>query len=228
MSAISAVLFDLDGTLLDTAPDLVLATNRVLIEEGRPALPFERLRPHVSAGAPALLRLAFGQNLDGEAMAPRLQRLLDCYRDNLAVHTRLFEGMADVLEHIEREGLPWGVVTNKPGWLTEPLMETLELAQRAGCIVSGDSTAEQKPHPLPMLEAARRIRTNPACCIYVGDDARDIQAGRAAGMKTLAASYGYIKSCDDPGAWGADGMIETPLDLLHWLRQRDTRREAMV
>lgn len=215
MTMPAAVLFDLDGTLLDTAPDLINATNHVLQHEGRAAIAFEQLRPHVSAGAGVLLEMALGEAVDDA----RLQRLLDFYRANLAVATRLFDGMAAVLAHIEALGLPWGVVTNKPSWLTNPLMDALDLSPRAGCIISGDSTPEQKPHPLPLLEAARRIQVDPARCLYVGDDRRDIQAGQAAGMPTVAAAYGYIRPNDPPHTWGADGLIESPLELMTWLAQ---------
>ncbi|BBL70216.1 phosphoglycolate phosphatase [Methylogaea oryzae] len=216
---VTTVLFDLDGTLLDTAPDLAAAVNRVLREEGRDALPLEYLRPVVSAGASAMLVRAFGNDQDETLFQQRLRLMLDFYRNNIAQHTRLFDGMAQVLERLEALGRPWGVVTNKPAWLTEPLMEALQLAQRSGCIVSGDTVAEKKPHPMPMLEACRRINSRPECCVYVGDADRDIAAGRAAGMKTLAAAYGYVPEGDDPNDWGADALLHSPLDLLAWLER---------
>lgn len=213
----TTILFDLDGTLLDTAPDLVSAVNRVLIDEGRPALALPQLRPYVSAGATAMLNRAFGEDQDAALLQDRLQFMLDFYRNNIAVHSQLFDGMDLVLETLETLGLRWGVVTNKPGWLTEPLLQAMQLAQRCGCIISGDTVAERKPHPLPMLEACRRIGSEPAHCVYVGDADRDIEAGRAAGMKTLAAAYGYIAEGDDPSRWGADGLLHAPSDILLWL-----------
>lgn len=216
-NAVNTVLFDLDGTLLDTAPDLVEAVNQVLLDEGRPTLPLAQLRPYVSGGAGVLLRQAFGENQGAEQFQARLRFMLDFYRDNIARHTRLFDGMAAVLDALDGQGLSWGVVTNKPGWLTEPLLQALALAGRCGCIISGDSVAEKKPHPMPMLEACRRIGSQPECCVYLGDDSRDIQAGRAAGMKTLAAAYGYVPEGDDAGRWGADGLLHAPAELLSWL-----------
>lgn len=216
---VTTILFDLDGTLLDTAPDLVAAVNQALQEENLPTLSLERLRPYVSGGAGVLLRQAFGEAQEAERFEARLRLMLDFYRGNIARHTRLFDGMAEVLERLEEQRLPWGVVTNKPGWLTEPLLQALDLARRCGCIISGDSVAEKKPHPLPMLEACRRIGQPPESCVYLGDDSRDIQAGRAAGMKTLAAAYGYIPAGDDAGRWGADGLLHAPTELLAWLER---------
>jgi len=210
---IQGVLFDLDGTFADTAPDLAAALNFALRQAGRAPLPYERIRPHVSHGAQALLRLGFGEE-PGEG--PR-QELLRFYRDNLTRHTRLFPGMALVLERLEHAGLPWGIVTNKPAWLTEPLMQGLGLFERAGCIVSGDTTANKKPHPEPILLACRLIAVPPAACLYVGDAARDIEAGRNAGTRTLAALFGYLGEQDRPEEWGADGLIERTEEILGWL-----------
>lgn len=217
-ASIDTVLFDLDGTLLDTAPDLVNAVNQVLLNEGRPALPLAQLRPFVSGGASVLLCRAFDE--DASLHQDRLRLMLDFYLNNIAVYSRLFEGMAAVLEILESQGLLWGIVTNKPSWLTAPLLQVLELAQRSACVISGDTVAEKKPHSLPMLEACRRIGSQPQCCVYVGDDSRDIEAGRAAGMKTLAAAYGYVPEGDDPNRWGADGLLHAPGDLLPWLERR--------
>ncbi|MDJ0862714.1 MAG: HAD-IA family hydrolase [Gammaproteobacteria bacterium] len=216
-SPVRTVLFDLDGTLLDTAPDLAYALNHVLHEQGCGPLPFEQIRPKVSHGARALVRLGFGLGPEDADYGSLRQRLLDVYRANLACRTRLFPGMDTVLTAIEQRGLSWGVVTNKPAWLTDPLMDSLGLAARASCVVSGDTTGNSKPHPEPMLHACQRTGSRPAEAIYVGDAPRDIQAGRSAGVRTLVALFGYLEPDDRPESWGADGSIERPEELLDWL-----------
>jgi len=214
---ISTVLFDLDGTLADTAPDLAYALNRVLEEQGSPSLPFAAIRPIVSHGGIALIRFGFGLEPDHPRFAGLRQRLLDIYRENITARTRLFPGMAELLSQIEERGLNWGVVTNKPAWLTEPLMEGLKLTTRAATIISGDTLDERKPHPAPMLLACREAGSEPGQCLYIGDAERDILAGRNAGMRTLVALYGYISERDSPMAWGADGAVNTPGETLTWL-----------
>jgi len=213
------VLLDLDGTLLDTAPDMAEALNRLLVDEGLQELPFERIRPHVSHGAPRLLRLAFG-----EPELTRYQdlrrRFLDFYRAGLAEHTRMFDGFEGVLNALEAAGLRWGIVTNKPGWLTLPLLEELGLAARSGCIVSGDTLAERKPHPMPLLHAAALLGLAPQECVYVGDAERDVQAARNAGMIPLVAGFGYFDAGEDPAAWHPDAVFGRPADLLEWLGLR--------
>jgi phosphoglycolate phosphatase len=217
---VQAVLFDLDGTLLDTAPDLIEAANAALAGAGYAPLSLAALRPHVSAGAGAILLAALEQRGgDPARLDDLLPSMLKAYRENIARHTRLFDGMDAVLDAIEARGLPWGVVTNKPAWLTNPLLEALRLNRRAACVVSGDTVAEKKPHPLPMLEAARRMGHEAAACVYLGDAGRDIEAGQRAGMRTLAALYGYLTDGDDPRAWGADEMLDAPRDLLPWLER---------
>jgi phosphoglycolate phosphatase len=217
---VQAVLFDLDGTLLDTAPDLVSAANAALAGAGYAPLPLAALRPHVSAGAEAILRAGLEQHGgDPARLDDLLPPMLSAYRENIARHTRLFDGMDAVLDALEARGLPWGVVTNKPAWLTDPLMEALNLSGRAACVVSGDTVTEKKPHPLPMLEAARRVGHAAAACVYLGDASRDIEAGQRAGMRTLAALYGYLTDGDDPRVWGADDLLDTPRDLLPWLER---------
>ena len=211
-----AVLLDLDGTLLDTAPDMSAALNALREEEGQPAMPLAALRQYVSHGAIALVRAGFGSPPDVEFERLRL-RFLDIYRGRLSVATRPFDGFDAVLGQLEQAGLPWGVVTNKPGWLTEPLMAELGLAARAGCIVSGDTLPQRKPHPAPLLHAARLLDRAPGDCLYVGDAERDIVAGRAAGMRTLAARFGYLAPDEDPAAWQPDGILESPVDLLDWV-----------
>jgi phosphoglycolate phosphatase len=214
---IRTILFDLDGTLLDTAPDLANALNTLLIEQGLPALPYESIRPVVSHGGRALIETGFALQEGDPGFDDLRQRLLEIYRDTLSARTRLFPGMEEVLAQLEARRFNWGVVTNKPAWLTEPLLEDLHLAQRAACIVSGDTTANRKPHPEPMLYACTKAGSQASQCVYIGDAQRDIEAGRQAGMKTLAALYGYIGTEDQPEDWGADASIENPLAILEWL-----------
>lgn len=212
-----AVLFDLDGTLADTAPDLAGALNALLGELGRPGLPFATIRPHVSHGARALIRLGFGLADDAPDFGPLHRRFLDLYRGAIARETRLFDGMEALLAGAEARGVPWGVVTNKPAWLTDPLMAALGLAARAGCIVSGDTTPHAKPHPAPLLHASRLVGVPPQACLFVGDAERDVEAGRRAGMRTLVARFGYLGPDDRPEAWGADGQVDTPDEIAAWL-----------
>jgi len=212
----SALLLDLDGTLLDTAPDMGGALNRLRGESGLAPLPAAVIRPVVSHGAMRLVKLGFPQAEGDEFERLRL-RFLELYSQFLAVDTQLFPGIEAVLAELEERAIPWGVVTNKPGWLTDPLMAALGLDRRAACVVSGDTVAERKPHPLPLLHAAERIGLAPSDCLYVGDAERDIQAGRAAGMTTVVAAYGYIASDDEPERWDPTGIVEHPLELLDWI-----------
>jgi phosphoglycolate phosphatase len=216
-SPYNTVLFDLDGTLLDTAPDLANALNAALQSSGRQPLPFDIVRPVVSHGGNALIELGFGLRPDDPGFAAARQELLDYYQNNIAQHTRLFPGMEEVLAYIETHDLNWGVVTNKPGWLTQPLMDALDLTRRAAGIVSGDTLKERKPHPAPLLHACRLIGTEPRRCLYVGDAERDIQAGQNAGMTTLVALFGYLMAGDRPETWGASALIREPQDILAWL-----------
>ncbi|HZF17441.1 MAG TPA: phosphoglycolate phosphatase [Steroidobacteraceae bacterium] len=222
--AIDAVLFDLDGTLLDTAPDMAAALNALLIEEGAAPIPFAQIREHVSHGGAALVRLGFPEARDDEFERLRL-RLLKLYRRDIPRETRLFDGLESVLGELERAHVPWGVVTNKPGWLTEPLLAALDLASRAGCVVSGDTLSERKPHPLPLLHAARLMGLEPLRCLYVGDAERDMRAARAAGMRTLIARYGYLSAADRPQDWLADGMVDRPQDILTWMQATAPRQQ---
>jgi 2-phosphoglycolate phosphatase len=217
MRNIRTVLFDLDGTLLDTAPDLADALNAVLRENHRPPRSFEEIRGVVSHGGMALIRLGFELDESHPDFQPLRQRLLALYRDNLSRRTRPFPGMNEVLDQLETLGYNWGVVTNKPGWLTDPLLKDLGLFSRADCIVSGDTLETRKPHPAPMLYACEQIGSTPEQCVYVGDAQRDVEAGRNAGMHTLVALFGYFQKHDRPHEWHADGVIHAPLDLLDWL-----------
>jgi N-acetyl-D-muramate 6-phosphate phosphatase len=210
------VLFDLDGTLADTAPDLYAAQALLSKEQGLEPLPFEAVRNHVSHGSSALVRLAFPDAEDARFEELRA-RFLEIYAQNLFLDTVLFPGMESLLAWLESRGLNWGVVTNKPAFLTDPLMRSLGLDRRAACVVSGDSIEERKPHPAPMWHACELAGSRPAECLYVGDAERDIQAGRAAGMATLIALYGYIDESQHPEQWGADGMIREPREILDWM-----------
>jgi phosphoglycolate phosphatase len=216
-SRISTVLFDLDGTLIDTAPDMAAALEILCDEEQHARLPFSEVRPVVSNGSVALVKLAFGEQLESQTLDRLKQRYLEIYQNNLAVQSQLFEEMNDLLTHLEQNNIKWGVVTNKPGWLTEPLMESLGLHLRAACIVSADSTVNRKPHPEPMYYACKLANTRPEECIYVGDARRDIEAGQNAGMKTVIAKYGYIGDWENTEDWRADYSIQRPSQLLDYL-----------
>jgi 2-phosphoglycolate phosphatase len=217
-----AVLFDLDGTLIDTAPDMGGALNNLLIEENLPPLPLESIRPFVSQGGLVLTRLGFAERVAETEIEPLRQRFLQHYRAVVADNSRLFDGLELVLKNLEARTIPWGIVTNKPEWLTHPLLEQLGLATRSAVVIGGDTLAQRKPHPRPLLEAARRIGIDSAQCIYVGDDERDIVAGKAAQMKTLVAAYGYIEDPDAITGWNADGVIDQPIDLLQHPLMKDS------
>jgi len=214
--SIKAVLFDLDGTLLDTAPDFHESLNDLRAEENLAPLSFETVRAQVSHGGHALVRLGFGV-LDPESHEKMRMRLLNIYRKRLAKHTRLFEGGEEMLDALENRGLAWGIVTNKPGWLTDPLLVEVKLDRRARAVVSGDTLPERKPHPLPLLHAAQTLGVDPRDCVFVGDAERDAQAAQAAGMYSLIAGFGYIGDDDRADAWFQHGWLHTPLDLLAWL-----------
>ena len=214
------MLFDLDGTLLDTAPDLAFALNQVRSEQGLAPLPYAEIRPRVSHGGSALVEFGFGLSAAEPEFAPLRQRLLDIYRNNLSRETRLFPGMPEVLQSIEQRGMNWGVVTNKPAYLTEPLLQALNLYDRAACVISGDTLEQRKPHAAPMLIACQQAGSKVVQCVYVGDAQRDVEAGRNAGMRTLVAMFGYCTAEDKPDTWGADALIYEPADVLHWLDQQ--------
>jgi N-acetyl-D-muramate 6-phosphate phosphatase len=210
-------LFDLDGTLLDTAPDIAAAANQLLREEGRAELPFEQLRSRVSHGSAAVLRHCFA-DVDEARFGALHRRMLGCYRQRIATLTRPFNGFESTLRALETAGIPWGIVTNKPGWLTDALLEALQLQRRAACVLAGDSLDERKPHPRPLLVAAALMQRQPAECVYVGDARRDIDAARAAGMVPLGARFGYLGPDDEPESWQAAGWLDHPADLLAWFQ----------
>ncbi len=220
MTDIHTVLFDLDGTLADTAPDLGFALNELLREHGQQPLSHDQIRPRASYGARALLQLGFGITPDDTGYDALRRRFLDLYAANLCRETQLFPGVGELLSALPQRGLNWGIVTNKPAFLTEPLVRALGLAATAACVVSGDTTANTKPHPAPLLYACAQCGTAPANCLYVGDAARDIEAGRVAGMHTLVAMFGYIGETDDPPSWGADALVHSPGDVLEWIDAR--------
>lgn len=209
-----AVLFDLDGTLADTAPDLGGALNRQRQRRGLPPLPVAQVRPHASAGARGLLAVGFGLSPGDADYEPMREEFLALYGERLCEETRLFPGMPELLDELERRGVAWGVVTNKPERFTRPLMDALALGARAGCVVSGDTCAHPKPHPAPLLAASQRLAVDPGDCLYVGDDERDTRASLAAGMRSIVACYGYLGSGRPWQEWGAHAGIERPEDLV--------------
>ncbi|WP_457664939.1 HAD family hydrolase [Thiolapillus sp.] len=212
--AIDCLLFDLDGTLADTAPDLAHALNRTLEHFNRPTLPFEAIRPVVSHGGIALIRRGFAMEPEDKGFEERRLYLLDVYRKNICHQTRLFPGMEQVLETLCRQGVPWGIVTNKPAWLTDPLMEALPMPCGTDVVVSGDTCEHSKPHPQPLIHASTLLAIPPQRCLYVGDAERDIEAGKAAGMPTACALFGYLQEDDRPQEWQADFDLKRPQDLL--------------
>ncbi len=215
---VQAVLFDLDGTLIDSAPDLAGTANDLRQRRNLPPLPYAAYRPHGGSGARGMLGVAFGLT-PGELGYNELRdEFLVHYATRSLVETRVFEAAATLLSALDAMGLPWGIVTNKALHLAEPIARALPPLQRAAALVGGDSTPHLKPHPAPLLEAARRLGMAPEQCVYVGDDPRDIQAGRAAGMATLAAAWGYLGADLPVQAWRADAVLAEADELLQWLR----------
>jgi 2-phosphoglycolate phosphatase len=211
-----AILFDLDGTLADTAPDLAAAVNLLRTERGMAPTPYDILRPTASAGARGMIGAAFGLTPQDAGYEELRVQWFNNYQAAMAVHSTLFDGVPELLDGIADAGMAWGIVTNKPARFTDPLIPQIGL-QHAACIVSGDTTEHAKPHPAPLFEAARRLGLAPEQCWYVGDDLRDIEAGRAAGMITVACAWGYCGSIE-PASWGADYLLDDPSDLLETLR----------
>jgi 2-phosphoglycolate phosphatase len=214
---IKAVLFDLDGTLIDTAPDLGHALNLQRSRHGLAPLSDEVIRPQASHGARGLLSLGFGIGPDDPQFTPLREEFLQLYADNISRHSRPFDGVLDLLDQLENRGVAWGVVTNKPARFSQPLLSILDLAERAACIVSGDTCPQPKPHPCPLLYAAEEAGQKPEQCIYIGDAARDIEAAVAAHMPSLVAMWGYLDQTDQPQTWGAKDLIQTPAQILDYL-----------
>ncbi|MCF8175208.1 MAG: HAD-IA family hydrolase [Burkholderiaceae bacterium] len=209
-----AVLFDLDGTLADTAPDLGGALNRLLQEHGQAPLSMEKLRPHVSSGARGMIGAGLGVTPADPKYPTLQQRFLAIYQEALCVDTRLFEGVAQHLDELETQGIAWGIITNKSQRFAIPLMQQLGLRQRCACIVCGDSARRSKPHAHPMHLASALLGIKATNCVYVGDDERDVIAGRAAGMTTVVAAWGYLGDGRPPAAWGADAIAGSPQEIL--------------
>lgn len=200
---LGALLLDLDGTLIDTAPDMGGALNLLLQEEGKPPLPLADIRAHVSHGSKALVALGFGSDLPPHREQELIARYLHCYTQCVAVDSTLFQGMDSLLAQLESRGIPWGIVTNKPIRYTVPLLQHLELLQRCSTLVCGDSMALSKPDPAPLYLACQHLKLDPSRCIYAGDAERDIAAGAAAGMRTVLVEWGYFSAEEDTPNWGA-------------------------
>lgn len=220
-----AVLFDLDGTLADTAADLCGAANRMRRAVGREPLPLADFRPWVSRGGRAMLEVAFPE-ASAEQREVMLPEFLQIYAEHVADETQLFAGIAELLDAIESAGLRWGIVTNKPIALARPVVSALGLAERSGALIGGDSLAERKPHPLPLFEACRLLGVEPSNCVYVGDDRRDVEAGHAAGMPVIGVHWGYLPPNDPIQDWGADRLVALPAEIAQWLGLTDSASAA--
>lgn len=208
------ILFDLDGTLLDTAPDLALALNIQRERHGMDALPLADIRPYASHGSKGLLSIGFGLRPEHKDFSTMREEYLNLYDEVFTRSPILFDGVAELLLSIESKGLYWGIVTNKPKRFTQPLLQAMQLSHRARCIVSGDDSPRAKPYPDTLFLACEQVHIPPTDCIYIGDAERDIQAGKAAGMRTVVALYGYIGSEEQPQTWGADWMITQAMEVL--------------
>ncbi len=215
---VQAVLFDLDGTLIDSAPDLGAAADKMRTDRGLPSFPLDHYRPMAGAGARGMLGIAFGMTPEHPDFEAMKEEFFVNYESCITERTRIFEGVADMVARLVAQGLPWGVVTNKSSRFTDPLTQAMDLFATAGAIVSGNTTPHAKPHPEPLFEAARRLSVDPSRCVYVGDDERDIVAGLAAGMGTVAATYGYLGQQADISRWNAHLHIDSPMGLLKFLQ----------
>ncbi len=212
------ILLDLDGTLVDTAPDMAAALNYVLVLHKLPTLAFSTIRPWVSHGGIALINLGF-PNATTEQKEHLRQEFLSHYQNNIAKHSRLFDGITDVLQWVKDENLQWGIVTNKPSWLAKPLLKLLEFPLPYSTLICGDTLAKNKPHPLPLLTACKQMNLTVKDCIYIGDAQRDIEAANNAQMDSIVANYGYIEESDNVEKWGAGAIIETPLECLAFFKR---------
>ena len=211
---VEAILFDLDGTLIDSAPDLAGATNEMRAVRGLPPLSYCALRPVVGSGARGMIGMAFGIGASDSEFAALRDEFFARYESRLLRETQLFDGIGALLDRLDAARVPWAVVTNKIARFTVPIVDALGLRQRAAAVISGDTTAFSKPHPAPLVEAARRMQVPPGACAYVGDDLRDVVAGRAAGMHTAAAAWGYLGRDEPVESWGADRLLKFPAEAL--------------
>ncbi|MBA3581803.1 MAG: HAD-IA family hydrolase [Gammaproteobacteria bacterium] len=217
---IDTLLFDLDGTLIDTAPDMVGTLNFLLAKHGQAPLPYDIVRVHVSQGSLALVKLGFGDALSENQIRTLQQEYLDTYLEHICDSSTVFSHVAELMPQLATLGLQWGIVTNKPGWLTDALLKAIKLPWQPQCIVSGDTLAVRKPHPEPLLHACKLIQRQPSQCVFLGDDIRDVQAGNAAGIPTLIALYGYIDANEPTDSWGGAGYLHKATDVLDWLKQQ--------
>jgi len=214
LSNVSNIIFDLDGTLIDTAPDLSYSLNLLREEHGLPPVEYDQFRKVVSLGGTAMLNMGFDISSSDPQFQIIRKRFLDIYSKNIYRLSRLFDGMEQVLEILDAKNINWGIVTNKPGWLTSPLLEKMQLSSRALCVISGDTLPYAKPNPEPLLHACKIMKCTPSKAIYIGDAKRDIEAGINAGMPTIIAAYGYIEENATINEWGANSIIDSPLELL--------------
>lgn len=220
MSTIKTVLFDLDGTLLDTAPDLAQALNQLRIKHDLPELPMPVIRPTVGYGSKTMLKLGFDVDDSHPQYASLLSDFLNYYEKHMLDSTQLFPQMNNVLSHLENHNIPWGIVTNKPARFTHDLLRSLKLDKRAACIVCGDTLPKRKPEPDQILHACNLLQQKPANTLYVGDTSIDVVASKAAGTKSLVALYGYISNDEDPYDWKADGYVHDPIEIIEWLEEQ--------
>lgn len=214
---LACVLFDLDGTLIDSAPDIIAALNKALLQHGFMEVLPETIKPFISYGIPAMVKHSIPEVFDPEIIEKLTTDTLTYYADNIATHSVLYPGIAELLSMIENRALKWGVITNKRERFTEPLMAAFKFTDRVACMISGDTTAHGKPHPEPMLRACEIADVPTDQCVYIGDAQHDILAGRTVSMKTLAATYGYLKPNDTPEQWGADALVSSPLQISTWI-----------
>ena len=214
---LACVLFDLDGTLVDTAPDLIRCLNLALRHHGFAEIKSGDIKPFISFGPRAMITASLALSMEPHIETMILETMLDYYESHVADHSTIYPGMNQTLEAIESQGLKWGVVTNKRERFTIPLMTALHLSRRTACIISGDTTGNEKPHPEPMLAACQQAGVRPEQCVYIGDAPHDIAAGKNVNMKTLVAGYGYLKPCDCPDTWGADAVIDAPMQITDWI-----------
>lgn len=215
---LAAVFFDLDGTLLNTAPDLITALNQALLHFGFSSVSEPEITPFISYGALAMIEQSVPAHTDENRKNEILNWLIDYYENHIADFTQPYEGMLTILDTLDEHAIPWGIVTNKRERLAIPLMKALNLFERSACLICGDTTAHSKPHPEPMLAACKQVEVSAKQCIYIGDAQHDITAGNYVNMKTFAATYGFLKADDTPESWGADVLIDHPLQILDWIK----------